>query len=171
MLTLCLCVISFWFKVLGKCTWFLSRQNIDPNFGSCVNIYLQGWRRKIFQGKFCKIKCSGHFSFLYQNSYNEEFPQDRKELRCLIKTKIWPIKNRSNKTMIWVLKHGWKVETMKTFIEKIKGEGLFIRNKIRNYEMGGTGKANTLPHFLSMPTPDTTNQSWHSFILGSNTIS
>ena len=32
--------------------------------------------------------------------------------------KKWPINNRSDKTMIQVFKHGWKVETIKTFIEK-----------------------------------------------------
>lgn len=43
-----------------------------------------------------------------------------KELRCLIKTKQkkWPVNNRSDKTMIQVFKHGWKVETIKTIIEK-----------------------------------------------------
>lgn len=25
--------------------------------------------------------------------------------------------------MIWILKHGWKAETMKTFIEKLKVKG------------------------------------------------
>ena len=69
---------------------------------------------------FCKIKCSGHFSFLYQNSHNEEFPQDRKGTQMLNQNnkKKWPVNNRSDKTMIQVFKHGWKVETIKTFIEK-----------------------------------------------------
>lgn len=46
-------------------------------------------------------------------------PKIGKELRCLNKTKKkWPVNNRSDKTMIQVFKHGWKVETIKTFIEK-----------------------------------------------------
>lgn len=67
----------------------------------------------------CKNKFSGHFSFLYTKIYiMRNSPNIGKEFRCWIKTKKWPIKNRSGRIIIQVLKHGWKVEKINIFIGK-----------------------------------------------------